>query len=249
MWLIVEYHPAALFSLKIGVATSTGAKTLFLPTPFAVRMAFLDAAIRTRGLGEGEFVFERLKSLRLAALPPERVVVTNLFAKVQKPRRSDKAKNEPDDEEAESVGAMQKSIAFREYAHLDGALAMAFEGERDTLFLVESLALQVNYFGKRGSFFQWTTTKSKQTLPSGFTRLDEGLAFANGKLSGEALAAFPLGVIQLMDDWDEGLTFEKANVYSGFDIRIPKDRVRRSVVFPYRLTRSSRGFSYYEWDR
>jgi hypothetical protein len=62
------------------------------------------------------------------------------------------------------------------------------------------------------------------------------------------MPAFPLGVIQLMDDWGEALTFEKVNVYSDAKITIPKDRVRRSVVFPYRLSRSSRGFSYYEWQ-
>ncbi|HXF85532.1 MAG TPA: hypothetical protein VNK49_09090 [Anaerolineales bacterium] len=49
-----------------------------------------------------------------------------------------------------------------------------------------------------------------------------------------------------MDDWGEALTFEKVNVYSDDPIKIPKDRVRRQVVFPYRLMRSSRGFSYYE---
>lgn len=250
MWLIAEYRPAALFSLKIGVATSTGAKTLFLPTPFAIRTALLDAAIRVRGLDAGNETFDMLKSLRLAARPPERIAVTNLFAKVLKPKRNDKKKVEAaeGDDEAESNGAMTKSIAFREYAHLDGTLALAFEGETDALNVVESLTPQINYFGKRGSFFQLMNLPQRvETLPSGFTRVDEGLGFENGKVMNGSLAAFPLGVIQLMDDWGEELTFEKVNVYSGENIKIPKDRVRRSVIFPYRLTRSSRGFSYYEW--
>lgn len=250
MWLISEYHPAALFSLKIGVATSTGAKTLFLPTPFAIRTALLDAAIRTRGVGAGAEIFDMLKSLRLAVRPPERVAVTNLFAKVLKPKRSDKKKGEEeaDDEEAQSAGAMQKSIAFREYAHLDGTLALAFQGAADALSIVQALAPRVNYFGKRGSFFQWRTFRSEPTLPNDFTRLDEGLGFENGRVTYGASTAFPLGIIQLMDDWGEGLTFDKVNGYSDESIRIPKDRVRRGVIFPYRLTRSSRGFSFYEWS-
>lgn len=246
MWLIAEYRPAALFSLKIGVATSTGAKTLFLPTPFAIRTAFLDAAIRTRGIGAGAEIFDALKSLRLAARPPERIVVTNLFAKVLKPKRSDTKKDEEDDEDA-SAGAMQRSIAFREYAHLDGTLALAFEGEADALSIVETLAPQVNYFGKRGSFFQLASLPHRvEVLPNDFTRLDEGLTFEDGKVMYGSSTAFPLGVIQLMDDWGEALTFDKVNVFADTKITIPKDRVRRSVIFPYRLARSSRGFSFYE---
>jgi hypothetical protein len=255
MWLIAEYRPAALFSLKIGVATSTGAKTLFLPTPFAIRTALLDAALRTRGKEAGAKIFDAIKSLHLAARPPERVAVTNLFAKVQKPTRPKSKKGEEgdgamDDDEGESKKPMTPTIAFREYAHLDGTLALAFEGAADALNIVESLAPQVNYFGKRGSFFQLAHLPRRvEALPSEFTRLDEGLGFENGQVTYGSSGAFPLGVIQLMDDWGEDLTFDKVNVYSDAHIRIPKDRVRRSVIFPYRLTRSSRGFSYFEWEQ
>lgn len=249
----MEYRPATLFSFKIGVATSTGAKTLFLPTPFAIRTALLDAAIRTRGRDTAEYVFNTLKLLKIAASPPERVVVTNLFAKVQKPTRpkGDKKGDEETEtgEEGEQGNPMTPSIAFREYAHLDGALTLAFEGGDETLRLVAELAPQVNYFGKRGSFFQWTNrVHYGPELPANFTRLDEGMAFENGKITTGTPATFPLGVIQLMDDWGDALTFEKVDVYSDAKITISKDRVRRNIVFPYRLTRSSRGFSYYEWQ-
>ena len=89
MWLVAKYQPVGLFSLKVGEATSTGAKTLFLPTPFAIRTAILDAAIRTRGLGVGAEVFEVIKGVTIAASPPKQVVVTNLFTKALKPQRSD----------------------------------------------------------------------------------------------------------------------------------------------------------------
>ncbi len=83
MWLIAEYKPVSLFSLKSGLATSTGAKTLFVPTPFAIRTALLDAAIRTQGITASGPVFDALKLIKLAIHPPDRVTVTNLFAKVQ----------------------------------------------------------------------------------------------------------------------------------------------------------------------
>lgn len=251
MWLIAEYRPASLFSLKVGVATSTGAKTLFLPTPMSIRNAFLDIAIRKQGLGSAGETFKVLKSLRIAASPPERVVITNMFTKVQKPKRSDKATDTEDGkEETNSKSAMQKSIAFREYAHLDGTLALAFEDEMNVLNLMEELAPRINYFGKRGSFFQWIDCiHHEKDLPANFTRFDEGMDFKNGKITGNVPTSFPLGVIQLMDDWGDALTWDKVNVYSDARIIIPKDRIRRSVVFPYYLIYSSRGFSYYEWQR
>ncbi|MGQ9833222.1 MAG: hypothetical protein ACUVRJ_05420 [Candidatus Villigracilaceae bacterium] len=250
MWLITEYRPATLFSFKIGIATSTGGKTIFLPTPFAIRTALLDAAIRTQGKSKAEMAFQLLRSLRLVASPPERVVVTNLFTKVQKPNRNDSKKSDADGEEDENESGrtMTKSIAFREYAYLDGALSLAFAGSEAALNLVEQLAPQVNYFGKRGSFFQWQAFAHYEgDLPPKFIRFDEGMNFANGSVSNH-LSAFPLGIIQVMDDWGEELTFAKVNVYSDERISIPKDRLRRSVIFPYRLVRSSRGFSYYEWQ-
>jgi len=253
MWLIAEYCPAALFSLKIGVATSTGAKTLFLPTPFAIRTALLDAAIRTRGIGIGEQAFAAIGSLRMAVRPPERVVVTNLFAKVQKPRRTNKAKGEDEEDETDHTpGAMQKTIAFREYAHLDGVVAWAFEGGTEALRWVESLAPQVNYFGKRGGFFQLNALpRWEQALPQGFIRAD-GLMLDNGQMGGVLPTQFPLGMIQLFDDWGPTLTFDKVNVFAErtrqneIVIGIGKDRERKSVILPYRLARSSKSFSLYE---
>jgi len=233
MWLIAEYRPVALFSLKSSLATSTGAKTLLVPTPFAVRTALLDAAIRTQGLTRGEVVFAWLKSLDIALCPPERVVVTNLFAKVQKPSR-------------DAGKAMQKTIAFREYAHLEGMLGLAFGGGSGHLAELEDLLRQVNYLGKRGSFFQlYGPPVRRESLPDGYCLLD-GAYLAGGRINGRSPSTFPLGVIQILDDWGPGLTFEKVNVHTKARIVLGRDRVQKTVILPYRLVRASRGFSYYE---
>jgi len=82
-WLVAEYQPVALFSLKHGEATSTGGKSLLLPTPFSIRMALLDAAIRTMRLGPEHSnwndTVEKIRSLTLAVNPPKHAAVTNLF--------------------------------------------------------------------------------------------------------------------------------------------------------------------------
>lgn len=234
MWLIAEYQPVTLFSFRSGLATSSGAKTLFLPTPFAIRTALLDAAIRTFGLAAGRLAFDWIKALSIAVRPPERVVVTNLFAKVLKPSRKEEA-NEP----------MARSIAFREYAQLDGPVALAFNVPEDRASELKALLAQINYFGKRGSFFQLLDIpRESLELPADYSLLD-GMALSSEGMS-QLPAAIPLGMIQIVDDWGESLTFAKVNIYSDEKIVLGKDRVRKSVVLPYRLVRSSKGYSLYE---
>lgn len=235
MWLIAEYQPASLFSFRSGMATSSGAKTLFLPTPFAIRTALLDAAIRTNGLGAGPIAFDWIKELSIAVRPPERVVVTNLFAKILKPTR---------EEEAEE--AMDRTIAFREYAQLEGTVVLAFNVAEEWVHDLTLLLAQINYFGKRGCFFQlMQAPQIVEELPEGFVPMN-GVYIQDNQLKGEGPKAFVVGLIQIMDDWGDSLTFNKVNIYSDEKIVLGKDRVRKSVMLPYRLVRSSKSYSYYE---
>jgi hypothetical protein len=253
MWLIAEYQPVTLFSLKSGLATSTGAKTLFVPTPFAIRMALLDAAIRTQGMAIAPSTFAALKGATLAIRPPAQVAVTNLFARIQKPARSDakaggKQEEEAQTDEGGAGKAMMRTIAFREYAYLLGNLGIAFTGRPEVLSVIRELLPQVNYFGKRGGFFQLLDVPGETAdLPADYCLLEGACLPGTG--SGSLPATFPLGVIQVLDDWGPTLTFAKANIYEDDregKIELGKDRIRRSVVLPYRLSRSSRSFTLYE---
>jgi len=49
MQFSVKYMPTALFSLKDSNATNSGAKALFLPSPYAIKMAILNQAITVGG--------------------------------------------------------------------------------------------------------------------------------------------------------------------------------------------------------
>lgn len=241
-WLIAQYSPVTLFSLRMGEATGTGAKTLLVPTPFAIRTALLDVAIRTQGVQTGEDAFQAIKELRLAMLPPKQVVVTNMFAKVLKPQRGDSQKK----------SAMQRTIAFREYVHLLDNLQIAFGGTETALNVIEPLLLQVNYFGRRGGFFQFMSADEQNTaddeIPQGFVALN-GAFINDGDINGRMPVSFASGVIQLMDDWGPKLTYAKVNTHDEAKIKkVGKglDRVRKSVIFPYRITRTGRGFTAYE---
>ncbi|MBC7226541.1 MAG: hypothetical protein H5T61_04850 [Thermoflexales bacterium] len=230
-WVIARFQPVGLFSLRHGEATSTGGKSLLVPTPFAIRTALLDAAIRVRGVAWGPRAFETIKALRLALRPPRRAAVTGLFTKVLKPERE------------ETRGrAMQQTIAFREYVHLEGTLALALGGEPTSLEEVAPLLAHITYLGKRGSFLQLLEPPEPVETqgdrpPEGFVPLvpwDQAGA-----------AAFPLGHLQRLDDWGPDLTFDRVNVYTSEGIRPGRDRVRFDVVLPYRLVRAGRGFAVY----
>mgnify|MGYP000172316086 CR=1 FL=1 len=234
-WLIARYQPVGLFSLKPGEATSTGGKSLLVPTPFAIRTALLDVAIRVRGVACGPQAFESIKALRLALRPSKRAAVTSLFAKVLKPER-----------DADERGrAMQKTIAFREYVYLEGTLTLAFGGEPVCLDQVAPLLPHLTYLGKRGSFFQLLALpEAVETVddepPEGFVPL---VAWNQSRQQ-----AFPLGHIQRLDEWGADLTYEKANIYTSEKIQVGRDRVRMDVVLPYRLVQAGRGFTLYECE-
>lgn len=235
MWLIAEYKPITLFSFRSGLATSSGAKTLFLPTPFAIRTALLDATIRTKGVAKGEEAFDWIKQLSIAVSLPERLVVTNLFTKVLKPTRKREA-DEP----------MDHTIAFREYLMFEGIMGLAFDVPEYLTDELSPLLMQINYYGKRGSFFQLISPAKKSLgLTQDFVPLD-GPYIEDKKIQGEWPVAFKPGLLQMMDDWGPGLTFSKVNVYTDEKIMLEKDRIRKAILLPYRLVRSSKSFSYYE---
>lgn len=232
MWLIAEYQAASLFSLKLSSATASGGKTLLVPTPFSVKMALLDAACRTRGVAAAEHDWPEIRDLGLALRPAERVVVTNLFQKVLKPRRG-----EPD-LAAQDAGPFQKTIGYREYAQWEGALGIALRIDgQEIAATLGDLLLNVNYLGKRGGFVQLLPPlRASDAAPAGFVVATE---------TPEAFAAN--GTLQVLDDCAPSLTFAKANIYSSDQIKMGKERVIRHIVLPnYRLTRSSKSFSLYE---
>jgi len=223
MWTIACYQPTAFFSLKPNMATSSGGKTLIVPTPFAVKTALLDAAIRTQGLARGQALFSDLRALQIAVRLPHQIVVNNTFNRILRAARSPSPGQWP----------YQRTIGFREYVQFGGPLALAFQGLTDEL---ASLLAQINYLGKRGGFIQLLgLPEVVETLPAGFTVLTH-----------EVDGAFPLGTLQMVDDWGKRLTFEHLNIYSDKSMRIGTHRVFHHVVLPHRPVRSSRGFTLYE---
>ncbi len=228
-WLIAHYVPVGLFSLKHGEATSTGGKGLLIPTPFALRTALVDAALRVQGRQHAARIFEMVKGLDLALQPPPYAVSNGVLIRVLKPERGDSAKA--------AARFFQRTIAFREFVQWQGTLGLAL-GSPQTQVLAQVAAWlpHITYLGKRGGFVQLARPpRLADDLPAGFIPLRPQAP----------QAGFPLGLVQRVDDWGPSLTWERLNVYSRERIRPGRDRVRYEVVVPYALQQAGRGFTVY----
>lgn len=236
-WLIARYQPVGLFSLKNGEATSTGGKSLLIPTPFATRMALLDAALRVDDINKAEEFVERIRTLKIALKPARYAAVSGLFGKILKPERNKDA----------GRAMMSPTIAFREFVHLRDEFALAFGGQPSALEMISRWLPHITYIGKRGSFIQLLDTPGRiadDKLPDDFIALQ-----GPNLQAGDVPTSFSLGLLQRVDEWSAEFTFVKANVFDDSTagrIRLGKDRLRMDVVLPYRLVRAGRGVTLYE---
>ncbi len=254
MWIVARYMPVAPFSLKPAAATSSGGKTLLTPTPYAIKMALLDVAIRTLGVSEGEQLFSSLRNLKVQIALPKDLLVFKSFSKSWRPVESKEAQKK--DETREEFEARQRekladriergqyplysTIAYREYVYYRDAFQLALTSPDEESLPVElpRLLTCINYFGKRGGFMQiMEPPRQQEHLVEGFFT----------ELTAEGLQQFhPDGTMQVLDDCSKTLTFQRVNIYSSERITVGKERILRHIVLPYRLLRSSRSYSWYQ---
>lgn len=241
-WLMAHYQPTSFFTLKPASATSSGGKTLLCPTPFSLKMALLDVAIRLYGVERGATLFSDIRTLKIALRVPVKAVVNNTFIKIFRPHKGGKAKDTSGSGLMEPMG---NTIAFREYVSFHGEMYLVFQGMPAEELI--PLLLNLNYLGKRGGFFQL------QELPTTQDWSDNELKPNGYTLITEPTTTFSVnGLLQMLDDCGPKMTFDQVNIYNsgkGSTIRLgmgKKDRQLHHVVLPYRLVRSSKGYSYYE---
>lgn len=225
IWIQAIYQPTTLFSLRPSWATTSGGKSLLLPSPYALKMAVLDAAIRSSGLAQAEKAWPWIRDMAVGIQLPAQIVVTNLFTKILRARRNPAAPGSAD------AGPFQKTIAYREYVYHPAPITLAFAVPDKQAARLGNWLAQINYLGKRGGLMQ---------LMAAPTPLDEVADFV--LLTADA-NSFPLhGLVQQLDDCDPKMNFVEANIY---DTKKPK-RVVRHIILPYQLKKSSRSYSLYE---
>lgn len=236
MWLVAKFQPTALFSLRPANATTSGGKTLLTPTPYAVKMALLDAAARVYGKDSAVVWFPRIRDLQISIALPRHIMVNNTFVKILRPHKN----GAKDTQGTGLMGPMGSTIAYREMVQFGGMIRLALREQKlqDGHFPLPDLLAQIHYFGKRGGFMQIVGVDSVKAIDKEFTELnsDEGEPF------------YINGMLQVLDDCGPKMTFEHADVYSKKNVALNKSngRVLRTVILPYSLDKSSRGFSLYQ---
>ncbi|HEU4686186.1 MAG TPA: hypothetical protein VFS39_16885 [Nitrospira sp.] len=228
-WLITEYEPTALFSLKISLATSSVGKTLVVPTPYSIKMAFVDAAFRAGLSAEeaGEFL-RSLVNVDVRMAPPLAACVTHTFVKIRQESRG-----------GDPLRPYIPSIAYRELVHHHGTWQWAFDLARGDDTMAERLvhiAPHIAYIGKRGSFVRFMGLSRRQELGAEFTQ----------PVQNEEVWTPPTNAhIVALDDFGSEANLE---ILSSFTATSPKrDRHRRFVetIVPLGLVNTGPGFSEY----
>jgi hypothetical protein len=227
-WLIARYAPVALFSLKVSMATSSVGRTLVVPTPYAIKMALVDAAFRA-GFDDTDCaaLLRALVPVSVRIAPPGTAAVTHTFVKIrQEPKTAD------------PLRPYGPSIAYRELVHHRGEWRWAFDLAAGDDVLAERLvhlAPRVIYVGKRGSFVQFLGLVRADELDEHFTQPVDGGAFL-----------VPAGAhIAPLDDFGPEADLETLSSYSDRSPR--RDRHRRFVntIVPLRIANTGPGFTLY----
>src|SRR5579883_591534 len=194
-WLRARYSPVTLFSLRMTHATSKGGKTLVVPTPYAIKMALIEASFRYWSGDEAEVrareVFDWIKWREIRILPPTQCVVQNTFLKILDHERDD------------PTHPFKSTIAYREFVYHHGHLEIAIAAAgltEDQLVTFSRLFACINTLGKRGSFWQFHQVEMHDgELPSAFI-LDRT------KVSPERLPSYLM--TQALDDFGDALCME-----------------------------------------
>jgi hypothetical protein len=142
---------------------------------------------------------------------------------------------------------MQDGFVFREWIHLQGELqiccgvcaSVGSDVIQDEMGMVESnklqelteLFAQINYFGKKGCFFQFLPDVTQQTNFPTFT------PNPNNSFT-----------VQPMDDFGKKTTFNRINPFSDDKAQIDKDRIIEPGFLPLRLRSTSARYDFYQRD-
>lgn len=217
----VKYKPTTLFSLKDSSSTNSGAKSLLLPSPYAIKMAIINQAITIGNelaemQNDNSYSFSIIRDTRIYYHIPENsfICVNNSFIKILKPSR-----NNP---------GFDATVAFREYVQLPEYLEIIIEVEnQEAVNYLKQYLHCINYFGKRGCFFQFIEYIENPSQPN------VAIFQATGN---------QYGILQQFDDFLTSATFEQINNYN----QTKTSRRQQVMVLPLKSISSSKSYTAYK---
>jgi len=142
VWLRADYEFPSTFSYRMPDVSAQFAVGSPIPSPATVKLALVDTAIRWTGnVGEGQRIFELVKTSRVCIIPPPQVVRFRAFIKRLKPPHSSAGPRAPT---VESTGV-------RDYFLLKGTLSVYIEVPASNADEVEELLRRVRRLGTSDS--------------------------------------------------------------------------------------------------
>lgn len=224
MWLTVNYEPVAAFGLRPSNTTSSGGKSLLVPTPYTVKMALLDVAIRHGGLDYGKSIFPFIRDLTIYLHAPQAAAVNRTFQRILRPG----GKNE----------VWKQTIVQREYVIHSGLLTLTLNPATEIAQDIDVLMSIINYFGRRGSFIQWVNSLASTDQPA-IVQQSVNLC--------EPMTQIQMGFMQRMDDMRDDATFNDVSTYNKKKNRDDGGRKPAYyIVLPYQLVYNGFNHSIYE---
>lgn len=211
----VIYQPTNLFSLKESNSTNSGAKSLLIPSPYSIKMALFNQAITI----DGKDIFEDKKSKEFAFIKDAKIeyrvlgsfCVNNCFVTIQSLRD----------------GTYRGKPSFREYIYLSDIIEILFDVKsEEARHYLKKYLHRINYFGKRGCFFQFVGYRDNPGEPN-VKEFD--------------VSNFTPGILQEFDDISPKADFKNVN---NFDSTSAK-RDKKILVLPVQNVNSSKSYTHF----
>jgi len=253
MWLAVSYQPTSLFSLKMSKATNSAGKSLPVPSPYAVKMALLNAIITYGSLKTAKNNFSLIRDLELRFSLPKQWVVNNCMLKIFKMKRNEYSSTEKEElrkrefsnEEIKRMeyerkirNPFQSTVAFREYVYLSNTFKIAvnvknkhYQLSDEELKFLTKWFMHIYYFGKKGCFVQFIGFEVIPELPDSYSKiLDDSI---------------PFGIMFPLDDVEKSKKTSFENM-SNYSTEKNAKRIQQIHVFPFRQKAANKNFTMYE---
>lgn len=215
VWLRADYEFPGTFSYRMPDVSAQFAVGSPIPSPATVKLALVDTAIRWTGnVGEGQRIFELVKTSRVCIIPPPKVARFRAFIKRLKPPHSSAGPGAP------TVG----STGVRDYFLLNGPLSVYIEVPVSNLDEVEKLLLRVRRLGTSDSLC-WCIGVSREEPPQELCP----------KLF-KQVAGDQAGLVVRLSDLTESSKFDGFNPFGG---KASEAKLDKQVYFlPLRVKRS-----------
>ncbi len=213
----VIYQPTNLFSLKVSNSTNSGAKSLLIPSPYSIKMALFNQAITI----DGKELFEEKKSKEFAFIKEAQICyhvmgsfcVNNCFVTIQSYRN----------ERKEYTG----KPSFREYIYLSDNIEIIFDvKDLEALQYLQKYLHRINYFGKRGCFFQFVGYRDNPSEPN-VKEFD--------------VSDFSPGILQEFDDISPKAQFKNIDNFDSAKAL----RDKKILVIPVQNLNSSKSYTHF----